>query len=231
MVINCASANASEILSWRNDKSEQAQRQDSVTGGGEEINFGEAREVYLCEFERGTGLREVYSSVDQTKKVKTKKKVLSTKIFTNSCCRLKILAIFREFLIEPPPQKKAKKKFLETRFEFTKIAAVNTDLGVFGFHLHSSSPEPVNFFGAQSSLGGTIFVWGAHAVIWGGTSPECPSVAPGLCRRCLFRSINIVLYVLNVNLCNISFYSEWFLTIPNQYETKTAQGNDITIEG
>ena len=31
----------------------QARRQDSVTGGAE-INFGGAREVYLCEFERGT---------------------------------------------------------------------------------------------------------------------------------------------------------------------------------
>ena len=37
-----------------------ARRQDSVTGG-EEINFGGAREVYLHEFK----------SVDQMKKVKT----------------------------------------------------------------------------------------------------------------------------------------------------------------
>ena len=51
----------------------QAQRQDSVTGGAE-INFGGAREVYLFEFERGTGAREIYSSMDQTNKVKTKKK-------------------------------------------------------------------------------------------------------------------------------------------------------------
>ena len=51
----------------------QAWRQDSVTGAAE-INFGGAREVYLCEFERGTGAREIYSSVDQSKKVKTEKK-------------------------------------------------------------------------------------------------------------------------------------------------------------
>ena len=44
----------------------QARRQNSMTGGAE-INFGGAREVYLCEF-------EIYSSVDQTTKVKTKKK-------------------------------------------------------------------------------------------------------------------------------------------------------------
>ena len=70
--------------------------------GVAEINFGGAREVYLCEFERGTGAREIYSSVDQTNKVKTKKKrkVFSSKIYTNSGYRLKILAIFNEFLSE-----------------------------------------------------------------------------------------------------------------------------------
>ena len=58
------------------------------------------REVYLCEFEWGTGAREVDSGVDKTKKVEPKKKVCSTKISTNSYRRLKILAIFREFLSE-----------------------------------------------------------------------------------------------------------------------------------
>ena len=75
--------------------------------GEEEINFGGAREVYLCEFERGTGAREIYSSVDQTNKVKTKKKkVFSSKISTNSGYRLKILAIFHEFLSEGQKKKK-----------------------------------------------------------------------------------------------------------------------------
>ena len=66
-----------------------------------------AREVYLCEFERSTGARETYSSVDQTKKVKTKKKVFNTKVSTNTGYRLKILAIFLEFLNED--QKKERK--------------------------------------------------------------------------------------------------------------------------
>ena len=48
-----------------------ARRQDSVTGGTE-INFGGAQEVYLCEIERGTGAREIYRSLDQMNKVKTK---------------------------------------------------------------------------------------------------------------------------------------------------------------
>ena len=49
----------------------QARRQDSVTGGAE-INFGGAREVYLREFEKGTGAREIYPSLDQMNEVKTK---------------------------------------------------------------------------------------------------------------------------------------------------------------
>ena len=60
---------------------------DSVTSGAE-INFGGAREVYLCEFE----------SVDQTKKVKTEKKSLQFKNFhklwfssQNSCYFPRIL--------------------------------------------------------------------------------------------------------------------------------------------
>ena len=51
------------------------------------------------------GAREIYSSVDQTKKVKTKKKVFSTKISTNSGYRLKIFAIFHEFLSEDQKKK------------------------------------------------------------------------------------------------------------------------------
>ena len=46
----------------------------SATAGGAEINFRGAREVYLCELERGTGARETYPSLDQTNKVKTKKR-------------------------------------------------------------------------------------------------------------------------------------------------------------
>ena len=57
--------------------------------------------------------REVYSSVVQTNKVKTKKKVFSAKISTNSGCRLKTLAIFREFVSED--QKKKKKKVFVTK--------------------------------------------------------------------------------------------------------------------
>ena len=40
--------------------------------------------------------------------------------------------------------------------------------------------------GHSPRLGGAIFVWGAQAVIWGGTAPECPPVAPGL----LYNQVN-----------------------------------------
>ena len=148
--------------------SKQARRQDSVTGGGggeTERNFG--------------GAREVYSSMDQTKKVKTKKrkKGLRPKISTNSGCRLKILAIFDEIWSEDQKKRSSSQNLNEIRRKFTKITktqflltnsrAVNTGLGILGLDLHSSSLEPVNFFGAQSSLGG-------HKHSFGGHGQECP---------------------------------------------------------
>ena len=56
----------------------------------------------------------------------------------------------------------------------------NTD---FGLDLHSSSPDPVNFFGAQSSLGGAQFPFG-------GARPRNapPPVAPVLYVYCQARS-------------------------------------------
>ena len=77
--------------------------------GGAKINCGGAREVYLCEFERGTGTREIYFSVDQTNKVKTKKKVFSSKISTNFGYRLKFLRFFTN------SQAKTKKKGLRSK--------------------------------------------------------------------------------------------------------------------
>ena len=108
----------------------------------------------------------VYSSVDQTN------------------IRLKILAIFHEFLSEDQKKRSLFQNFYEIRCEstkITKIRAVNTNLGVLGLNLHFNSPESVNFFGAQSSLGGdTIFVWWGTNSILGGHGPGMPPVAPGL---------------------------------------------------
>ena len=143
----------------------QALRQDRVTGG--------APKIYLCEFERSTTNLFQCGPNEQDE---DQKKVFSSKISTNSVYRLKILAIFHEFLSEDRKKRSSSQNFHEIRCEstkITKIRAVNTNLGVLGLDLHSNSPEPVNFFGAQFSLGegGTIFVWGS-------TAPECPPGRP-----------------------------------------------------
>ena len=116
---------------------------------GAEINFG--------------GAREVYSSVDQTKKVKTKKKGLQSKEFYEIRCE---------------STKITKKQFL-----LANSRAVNTNLGVLGLALHSSSPESVNFFGAQSSLGGHNFRLGGHKQSFGGHVPGMPPCGAGPARR------------------------------------------------
>ena len=155
----------------------RARRQDSETGGGAEINFGGAREVYLCEFERGTWAREIYSSVDQTNKVKTKKKGSSAQ-FHNY--RLKILTIFHEFLSENQKNGLCPKSFIKSGVspqKLQKYVQENTNLGVSGLDLHSNSPKPVNFFGAQSSLGGPKQSFGGHGpgMPPRGAGPGCTS--------------------------------------------------------
>ena len=66
-------------------------------------------------------------------------------------------------------------KITKKQFLLTSSRAVNTNLGVLGLALHSSSPESVNFFGAQSSLGGHNFrLGGAQVVIWGAQHRNAP---------------------------------------------------------
>ena len=135
---------------------------------------------------RGTGAREIYSSVDQTNKVKTKrKKGLQFKNFHKFWLSSQNSCDFSRILKRGPKNKRfLSQKFYEINCKsskITKMRAVNTNLGVLGLNLHSNSPEPVNFFGAQSSLGGGhSFRLGGTSSHLGGTAPECPPVAPGL---------------------------------------------------
>ena len=80
-------------------------------------------------------------------------------------------------------KRSSSQKFYEIRCKSTKISkirAVNINLGVLGLDLHFNSPEPVNFFGPQSSLGGAQFSFGgAQAVIWGGHGPGMPPRGAG----------------------------------------------------
>ena len=139
--------------------------------GGTNKFWGGTRSLFMW-IREGHGVIEIYSRVDQTNKVKTKKKVFSSKTSTNYGYRLKILAIFYKFLSEDQ-----KKKVFVPKVLWNPVWAHQNyeNTGVLGLNLHSSSPEPVNFFGAQSSLGGAQFLFrGAQAVIWGGTAPEYP---------------------------------------------------------
>ena len=156
----------------------QARHQDSVTGGGGRNKFWGGTRSYSCEFKRGTGAREIYPNLDQINKVKTKnsngfsaENRWSQKKRKSSSLELR--GIFRpksEIQTFIPAQKCH--EILCQSTKITKIPLTDTNLGL---NLHFSSPEPVNFIGAQSSLGGgTIFDWGAQAVIWGGTAPESP---------------------------------------------------------
>ena len=92
--------------------------------------------------------------MDQTKKVKTKKKGLHPKIY----------AMFYEIRYESTQK-------LQKQFLLTISRALSTILRVSGLDLHSSSPELINFFGAQTSLGAQLLFGGAQAVIWEGTAP------------------------------------------------------------
>ena len=65
--------------------------------------------------------------------------------------------------------KSAKKQFL-----LTNSGVITSILGVSDLELHFSGTELVTFFGVQSSLGGTVLVWGAKAVILGARPWNAP---------------------------------------------------------
>ena len=94
-----------------------------------------------------------------------------------------VLAVFYDFFSEDQKKRSSSQNFYEIRCESTKttkIRAVNTNLGVLGLDLHSNIPESVNFFGAQSSLGGgTIFVWRGTSSHLGGHGPGMPPRGAG----------------------------------------------------
>ena len=120
----------------------------------------------------------------QTIKVKTKKKGLQCKNVhkfwfssqkSSNCARnvrwrpkkktglrTKVYAMFHEIRYW------VHAKIIKKQFLLTNSRAISTILQVSGLYLHSSSPKPINFFGAQSSLGG------AQAVIWGARPRNAP---------------------------------------------------------
>ena len=155
-----------------------------LKGGGRNKFWGGTRSLLMWIREGHGGTRNLFQC-GSTEKCEDQKKVFNSKMSTNSGCRLKMLAIFHEFLSEDQKKRSSSKKFCESRCESTKIRkirAVNTNLGVSGLDLHSKNPKPVNFFAAQSSLGeGAQFSFGGHNHSFGGHGPGMLPVAPGLC--------------------------------------------------
>ena len=115
--------------------------------------------------------------------MKNKKKVFSSKFPQILLVVSKFLRFFTNSWLKTKKKRSSVQKLYEIWFESTQITkkqfllsnsrAVNTNLGVLGLDSHSSSPKPVNLFGAQSSLGGAQFLFrGAQAVIWGAWPPR-----------------------------------------------------------
>ena len=74
--------------------------------------------------------------------------------------------------------KRKKRSSSQKRHKIWCQSTKNTNLDL---DLRSRSPDPVNFFRAQSSLGGAQFSFGgAQALSLGGQGPGMPPVAPGL---------------------------------------------------
>ena len=149
----------------------QARRQDSVNGGAK-INFGGVREVYFVWIREGHGGT---SNLSQSGSSEQGEEQRFKGIFRP---KSEIQAVFPTENRWSPKKKKKRSSFQklhEIRCQSTKI----TNLGL---DLHSRSPEPVNFFGAQSSLGGEaeFLLGGGTSCQLGGTAPVCPSMALGL---------------------------------------------------
>ena len=112
-----------------------------------------------------SGVKTKKGLVKTKKKKKIKQKVFIlkyTQIFMNSGVKLQNETVFIA--------KSTKKQFL-----LTTSGVIISILGVLGLELHSSSTEPVNFFGPQSSLGGhNSCLGGDQAVIWGKRPRNAP---------------------------------------------------------
>ena len=130
--------------------------------GGRNKFWGNEKFI-LCEFERGTRARKIYRSLDQINKVRSKK----SKGFSGWNRKFK-----RFFRPKTGDLKKRKRSSSQKRHKIWCQSTKNTNLDL---DLRSRSPEPINFFGAQSSLGGAQFSFGrAQAVSWRGTALVCP---------------------------------------------------------
>ena len=144
--------------------------------GGAEINFGGAREIYptLDQMNkvkskncmRFSGRNRKFKRFFRPKTRDLKKKGLHCNFKGFSDQDRKFKRFFRPKTGDLKKKKRSSsQKRRKIRCQYTK----NTNLGL---DLRSRSPEPVNFFGVQSSLGGHNFRLGGHKQPVGGARPR-----------------------------------------------------------
>ena len=121
----------------------------------------------MCEVERGTGAREIHPSLDEMNKMRSKK----SKGFSGRNRKFK--SFFRP---KTDDLRKKKRSASPKRHKIRCQSTKNTNLDL---DLRSRSPDPVNFFGAQSSLGGAQFSFGGHKHSVGGHGPRMPPRGAG----------------------------------------------------
>ena len=177
--------------------------------GGAEKNFGGHEKFILCEFKRGTGAREIYPSLDQINKVRSKKskgfsgrnrkfklffrpksgdlqkkrkKKVFTEIAKNFSAEIGNLSGFSgQKQVFSEKKKNKEKKGLHPK-QVTKSGVSPQKTLIWTSICTPEAPSLLISSGHSPRLGGvTVFVWGAQAVSWGSTAPICPPVAPGLC--------------------------------------------------
>ena len=131
----------------------QARYQDSVTGGHEKF--------ILCEFERGTGARKIYPSLDQMNKMRSK----DSKGFSGQNRKFK-----RFFRPKTGDLQKQKKGLHPKNVMKSDVSPQKTP--IWASICTPVAPSLLISSGHSPRLGGTIFVWGGHKQSFGGARPR-----------------------------------------------------------
>ena len=142
----------------------QARRQDSVNGGAK-INFGGYEKFILCEFERGTGARAIYPSLDQVNKVRSK----DSKKFSGRNRKFK-----RFFRPKTGDLQKRKKKGLHSK-NFTKSVVSPQKSPIWASICTPEAPSLLISLGHSPRLGGR-----QNFCLGGGTSCQLGGHSPGM---------------------------------------------------
>ena len=138
------------------------------------LHFGGAREVYLCEFERGTGAREIYPGLDQMNKEKTK----DSKEFSGRNWEFK--RFFRLKTGDLQKKRSSFQKCHEIRCQSTKITKIPLATPIWASICTPVAPSLLISSGHSPCLGGHNFRLGGTSSHLGGHGPGMPPVAPGL---------------------------------------------------